>query len=62
MSEKEMSDPVIEEIRATRSRISAQFDHDPKKLVEHYIELQKRHAHRLMGNPKESAPEDEVAA
>jgi hypothetical protein len=60
MSEKELSDPVIDEIRAVRSRISAQFDHDPKKLVEHYMELQKRHADRLIGRPEGSAPVSEV--
>jgi hypothetical protein len=34
MSEKEWNGPVIEEIRAVRRRISAQFDHDPDTLVE----------------------------
>jgi hypothetical protein len=62
MSEKEMSDPVIDEIRAVRSRISAQFDHDPKKLVEYYIELQKRHADRLIGKGKDPAPKDGTAS
>ena len=62
MSEKEPSDPVIDEIRAVRSRISAQFDHDPDKLVEHYMELQKRHADRLIGSAKDSAPKDETVA
>jgi hypothetical protein len=60
MPAKELSDPVIDEIRAVRSRISAQFDHDPEKLVAHYMELQKRHADRLIGGPKNPAPEDEV--
>ena len=62
MSEKKWSDPVIEEIRAVRRRISAQFDHDPDKLVAHYMELQKQYADRLIGSPKESAPNDETAA
>jgi hypothetical protein len=62
MSTKELSDPVIDEIRAVRSRISAQFDHDPDKLVEYYMELQKRHADRLIGGTKESAPKDEAAS
>jgi hypothetical protein len=62
MSEKELSDPVIDEIRAVRSRISAQFDHDPDKLVEHYMALQERHADRLIGNAKDSVPKDEAVA
>ena len=62
MSAKQLSDPVIDEIRAVRSRISAQFDHDPRKLVEHFMELQKRHADRLIGSAKDSAPKDEAAA
>jgi hypothetical protein len=61
MSEKHLSDPVIDEIREVRRRISAQFDHDPKKLVEYYMELQKRHADRLIGNAKDSAPREEAA-
>ena len=62
MSEKEWNDPVIEEIRAVRRRISAQFDHDPDKLVAHYMELQKQYADRLIGSAKDSAPKDEAVA
>jgi hypothetical protein len=63
MSEKEWNDPAIEEIRAVRRRISAQFDHDPDKLVAHYMELQKQYADRLIGSSKDSAPKkDETAA
>lgn len=35
------SDPVIDEIREVRHRISARFDHDPARLVAYYMELQK---------------------
>jgi hypothetical protein len=61
MSEKQLSDPVIDEIRAVRRRISAQFDHDPDKLVKHYMELQKRHADRLIGSGKDFPPKDGAA-
>ena len=47
---KEAEDP-IERIRRTRHEISAKCDHDPRKLVEHYMELQKRHADRLITSP-----------
>lgn len=30
-------DPVIDEIREVRSRISARFGHDPRRLVAHYL-------------------------
>ncbi len=62
MSEKELSDPVIDEVRAIRCRISALFDHDPDKLIEHYVKLQERHADRLIGNAVESGQKDEAAA
>ncbi len=41
----------IDRIRRTRHEISARLDHDPVKLVEHYMELQKRHASRLITSP-----------
>jgi hypothetical protein len=42
------SDPVIDEIREVRHQISARFDHDPRRLVEHYVELQKQYEDRLI--------------
>jgi hypothetical protein len=50
MPGKTPNDAVIDEIREVRRRISARFDHDPKKLVEHYIDLQERHGERLIRN------------
>ena len=41
----------IDQIRRVRHEISAEFDHDPRKLVEHYMELQKRHGERLIRSP-----------
>ena len=48
------SDPVIDEIREVRRRISARFDHDPAKLVAHYMELQKQRKDRLIQVEKDS--------
>ena len=48
--EKKAEDPIYR-IRRTRHEISARFDHDPVKLVEHYMELQKKHASRLITSP-----------
>jgi hypothetical protein len=47
-----LPDPVIDEVRDVRRKISARFGHDPRRLVEHYIELQKQHADRLEGRPE----------
>ncbi len=44
---KPEDDPTIARIRATRHRISQQFDHDPQKLVAHYIALQEEYRRRL---------------
>ena len=46
------NDPVIDEIREVRHRISARFDHDPERLVAYYIELQRRYQDRLIGPEK----------
>ncbi len=43
-----LSDPVIEEIRDVRHRISARVDHDPARLVAYYMELQKQYRERLL--------------
>ena len=40
-------DPTIAAVRDVRHQISASVDHDPKKLVEHYRQLQQRHRERL---------------
>ena len=40
---------ALEQVRAARHRISEQFDHDPEKLVEHYIALQQKYKDRLVG-------------
>lgn len=41
------ADDAVEEVREIRRRISARFDDDPKKLFEHYMELDKQYADRL---------------
>ena len=45
-------DPTIQRIRKARHKISEQFDHDPEKLVAHYIECQKEHEDRLLSKEK----------
>ena len=43
-----LGDPVIDEIREVRYRISARFDHDPIQMVAFYMEMQKQYQDRLM--------------
>jgi hypothetical protein len=40
-------DPVIDEIREVRRRISERVGHDPARLVAYYMELQERYRDRL---------------
>ena len=50
------SDPVIDEIREVRHRISERYNHDPVRLVAHYMELQERYRDRLLEtSPPEKA-------
>ena len=34
------SDPAIDEIREVRRKISAEFGHDPRRLMQHYKEME----------------------
>jgi hypothetical protein len=36
------TDPALDAIRKVRREISREFDNDPTRLVEHYMELQRR--------------------
>jgi hypothetical protein len=49
---QEPSDPVIDEVREVRRRISARVGHDPARLVAYYIELQQQYQARLIGTPE----------
>lgn len=55
-------DEVIARVREARYRISARFDHDPYKLVAHYMERQKQHQDRLIRAPEEVEEPDQSAA
>jgi len=41
-------DPLIDEIRAVRHRISERFGHDTKALCDHYRELEKKYRDRMV--------------
>jgi hypothetical protein len=55
------SDPVIDEVRDVRHRISERFNHDPNRLVAYYIELQKQYQDRLISTPRRPKSEDQSA-
>lgn len=42
------NDELIDEIREVRRQISEKVGHDPQKLIEHYMEMQKKYAERLV--------------
>ncbi len=55
-------DPIIDEIREVRHEISASVDHDPRKLVEHYRQLQEKHRDRLVSRNREGTEPKDVNA
>lgn len=59
---QDQSDPVVEEIREIRQRISAQFGHDPARLAAYCMELQERHRDRLIDRPESPVRDDESSA
>jgi hypothetical protein len=46
-------DPTIARIRAARHRISEQCGHDPRQVVDYYMELQKKYQGRLLASEPE---------
>lgn len=58
----ERNEATIEQVRAARGRISAQFGHDPKRLVTHYIEMQKQYQTRLLPVSIQGDEQDQKAA
>ena len=59
---QERSDPVIDEVREVRQRISARFSRDPARLIAYYMELQERHRDRLVDRSKAHERAGESAA
>jgi hypothetical protein len=57
MQPNQASDPVIDEVRAVRHRISAECGHDPERLVAYYMQLQQQFRDRLV---KGAAPPNKL--
>ena len=53
-------DPVIDEIREIRHRISASCDHDPAKLVAYLMQYQEQFRDRLIYDPAEPSADRPV--
>jgi hypothetical protein len=49
-------DPVIDEIRAVRHRISERVGHDPAQLVAYYLKFQEQYRDRLIDTVKSPEP------
>jgi hypothetical protein len=58
---KQRPDPVIDEIREVRHRISERFGHDPERLVAYYMEMQEQYRDRLIRAPQKETG-DKTAA
>ena len=55
-------DPGIIAVREARHRISESVNHDPRKLVEYYQQLQERLRERLVSPPKKTQGEEDAVA
>lgn len=53
-------DSAIDRVREVRHKISAQFGHDTKRLIEHYIEKQKKYADRFENPVRTTKPVEAV--
>lgn len=59
---QQRSDPVIDEVREVRHRISARVNHDPAKLVEYYMKLQEEYSNRLVDTAQPPERAEQSAA
>ena len=55
-----LNDPVINEIREVRHRISARFGHDPARSVSFYLEMQKQYQDPLTETAKNTERRDQL--
>lgn len=62
MGVEQPSDPVIDEIREVRRRVSERCGHDPGRLVAYYQALQEQFRDRLVGGDRPAKlPEQDAA-
>lgn len=56
------SDPLVDEVREARRRISESVGHDLDRLVDFYQKLQERHRDRLIAPPAPRPKRSDEAA
>lgn len=44
MSKRERSDPLLDEVRRIRKRTWREHGNDPRRLYDHYAEMDRKHA------------------
>lgn len=49
---KSQTDPAIAAVRRVRASISREFGNDPRRLIAHYVELQKSFEGELITGPE----------
>lgn len=52
-------DPAIDAVRAARHAISELCQHDPRKLIDHYMKRQESHRSRLLAPQNRDAVKEE---
>ncbi|MEX2213176.1 MAG: hypothetical protein WD768_03545 [Phycisphaeraceae bacterium] len=58
MKHKPQEDPLVAEVREIAMRISAQFDHDPVKYLEHLRKRATEHPHLMVDLSKRKQPSE----
>ena len=48
-------DPIIDRIREIRHKISEKYNHDTKKLIQHYQELEKKSTRKFFQKDNKAA-------
>lgn len=56
MSKRDETDPLVDEIRAIRARISREHGDDVRRLGEYFMEYQKQFADILIYTPRKNDP------
>ncbi len=56
MNKESPDDIAINEIRRRAMDISARFDHDPRKYLDHLRALAKQHPHLMISHPRGATP------
>ena len=60
--DRPIDDPLVDDVREVRRRISAEHGHDPAQLVAYYMELQKKYRDRMVtSEPKEDRKDPSAA-